>query len=100
MMSILLKTVFKIVHSHGNHCIVASTMKCEDELLVFDSLNDDLDDDTKSIMRKLSSCKNINMATCKKQVGPHDCGLFSVANATAIVSEIQPTSLTYKQEDM
>ena len=48
MVSILLKTVhiFKIiiiVCSRGNHWIVASTIKCEGELLVFDLLHDDLD---------------------------------------------------------
>ena len=40
---------------------MASTIKCEDEVLVFDALYDDLDDDTKSIIQNLSSCKNINM---------------------------------------
>ena len=40
------------------------------------------------------------MTTCQKQVGPHDCGLFSIVNATAIVNGIEDTSLTYKQEDM
>ena len=94
------KDCIQIVHSRGNHWIVASTINCEDEVLVYDSLNDDLDDDTKGIIQNLFSCKNINMATCQKQVGPHDCGLFSIANATAIVNGIEPTLLTYKQEDM
>ena len=93
------KDCIQIVHSRGNHWIVASTIKCEDEVLVFDSLYDDLDD-TKGVIQNLFSCKNINMVTCQKQVGLHDCGLFSIANATAIVNGIEPTSLTYKQGDM
>ena len=40
------------------------------------------------------------MGTCQKQVRLYDCGLFSIANATAIVNGIEPTLLTYKQEDM
>ena len=61
---------------------------------------DDLDDDTKGIIENLFSCKNINMVTCQKQVGLHDCGLFSIANATTILNGIEATSLTYKQEEM
>ena len=33
------KDCIQIVHSHGNHWIVASTINCEDEILVYDSLN-------------------------------------------------------------
>lgn len=88
------------IRSRGNYWLVASTMECEDEVLVFDSLYDDLDDDTRNIIQNLFSCKNIKMATCQKQLGAHDCGLFSIANATAIVNGIDPASLKYKQEDM
>ena len=94
------KESIQIIHSHGNHWLVASTMKCEDEVLVFDPLHDDLDDDTRNIIQNLFSCKNIKMATCQKQLGIHDCGLFSIANATAIANGIDPASLDYKQEDM
>ena len=69
------KDCIQIVHSCGNHWTVASTIKCEDEELVFNSLNDDLDDDTKGIIQNLFSCKNIYMATCQKQVGSHDWSL-------------------------
>ena len=37
----------QIVHSRGNHWIVASTINCEDEVLVYD----DLDDDTKVLYK-------------------------------------------------
>ena len=94
------KDSIQIVHSRGNHWLVASTIKCEDEVLVFDSLYADLDDDTRNIIQNLFACKNIKMATCQKQLGAHDCGLFSIANATAIVNGIDPTSFKYKQEDM
>ena len=73
------KDCIQIVHSHGNHWIVASTIRCEDdhEVWVFDSLYDDLDDDTKSIIQNLFSCENINLVTCQKQVGLHDWSLFN-----------------------
>ena len=59
-----------------------------------DLLNDYLGDNTKSIKQNLFSCKKINIATCQKQERLHDYGLISITNAAAIVTEIEPTSLT------
>ena len=51
------KDCIQIVHSCGNHWTVASTIKFEDEILVFDSPYDDLDDDTEGIIQNLFSVR-------------------------------------------
>lgn len=96
----IVKESTQIIYSHSNHWILASTIQCEDEVLIFDSLYDDLAGDTRNIIQNLFLCKNIKMATCQKQLGAHDGCLFAIANATAIVNGIDPTSLNYNQEKM
>ena len=40
------------------------------------------------------------MVECQKQCGSNDCGLFSIANATAIANGIDPMKLKYIQGDI
>ena len=70
------------------------------EVLVYDSVFNYLDDDMVGIIRNLFCSYNIKMVECQKQHGSNDCGLFSIANATAIVNGIDPKKLKYMQGDM
>ena len=91
----------EIIYSRDSHWIVATTMMCiNDEVLVYDSVFNFLDDDTVGIVRNLFGCGNVKMVECQKQHSSNDCGLFSIANATAIVNGIDPKKLKCIQSDM
>ena len=96
------KDNLEINHSRGNHWIVATSMmhRNSDEVLVYDSMYDSLDGDTVEIIKNLFCSDNIKMVECQKQDGTTDCGLFSIANATAIANGIDPMKLNYIQGDM
>ena len=97
-----MKDNLEIIHSRDSHWIVATSMMCRnsDEVLVYDSVFNSLDDDTVGIIKNLFCCDNIKMVECQKQCDSNDCGLFSIANATAIANRIDPTTLKYIQGDM
>ena len=40
------------------------------------------------------------MIECRKQVRGKDCGLFAIANATAIAHDVDPTSIEFDQDAM
>ena len=90
-----MKDNLEIIHSHDSHWIVATSMMCRnsDEVLVYDSVLDSLDDDIVGIIKNLFCCDNIKMVKCQKQCGSNDCGLFSIANATVIANVIDPMKL-------
>ena len=91
----------EIIHSRNSHWIVATTMMCKDEVLVYDSAFNSLDDDTLGIVHNLFCCTSVKMVACQKQQqGTNDCGLFSIANATALVNGIDPMKLCYIQGEM
>ena len=95
------KDNIEIIYSRDSHWIVATTMMCRnDEVLVYDSVFNSLDNDTVGIIRNLFCCDNIKMVECQKQRGLNDCGLFSIANATAVVNGIDSKKLKYIQGDM
>ena len=71
-----------------------------DEVLVYDSVFNSLGDDTVGIITNLFCCDNIKMVEYQKQCGSNDCGLFSIANATAIANDIDPMNLKYIQSDI
>lgn len=96
-----LKDHIEIIHSRNDHWIVATTMMCKDEVVVYDSAFNSLDDDTLGIVHNLFCCTSVKMAACQKQEqGTNDCGLFSIANATALVNGIEPTKLRHIQGEM
>ena len=71
-----------------------------DEVLVYDSVYNSVDDDTVGIIKNLFCCDNIKMVECQNQCGSNDCGLFSIAIATAIANGIDHIKLKYEQDDM
>ena len=75
----------QILHCHGNHWIVFSTIGCKPgDVYVYDSLYTTIDNDTEAIIQKTFGLKDIRISlpTVQRQVGVKDCGLFAVAFAT------------------
>ena len=91
----------QLIHSRQNHWIVASTVdEVLDKVMVYDSLYDDVDDRTQTIIRKLFGATVVpEIAKIHKQQGVRDCGLFAIAFATAICFK-QSISEPFKQDVM
>ena len=88
----------KLQISKRLHWIVASTVNCKfEEVQVYDSLFRTMDKETKNTTQNLfqaRSCKGlvIKLVRCQKQTGGKDCGLFSIAFATAIAFHTKITN--------
>ena len=88
----------QIVHTRGNHWIVASTILSSPGIVtVYDTLYDAVDDDTTDVILNLfgSNHLKINMATIQKQRGVNDCGVFSIANAVQLAKKCDPAKINY-----
>lgn len=42
----------------------------------------------------------VTISRCQKRVGSHDCGLFAIANATALANGVDPATLKFQQAKM
>ena len=91
----------QIVHTRGNHWIVASTILSSPGIVtVYDTLYDTVDSDTADVILNLFGHSNhlkINMATIQKQRGVNDCGVFSIANAVQLAKRSDPAKINYIQ---
>jgi len=87
------------------HWIVATTVNCSpSEVKVYDSSFQYLDRDSLQLIEKWFQCDvmnlDIKMTQCRKQTGSKDCGVFTIAIATAIASGLNPTRQNFKQKAM
>ena len=90
----------QIIHSRGNHWIVASTVGCTNTICVYDSLYNTLDKGTLDVVMNLFGSSMVKMMECQKQAGGRDCGLFAIAYATAISHGVDPTCMKMNQSTM
>ena len=93
----------QIIHTRGNHWIVASTILSSPGIVtVYDTLYDAVDDDTTDVILNLFGGNHlkINMATIQKQRGVNDCGVFSIANAVQLAKKCDPVKINYIQWKM
>ena len=92
----------QIVHTRGNHWIVASTILSSPGVVtVYDTLYDTVDSDTGDVILNLFGGNlKINMATIQKQRGASDCGVFSIANAVQLAKKSDPAKISYIQWKM
>ena len=89
----------QIVHTRGNHWIVASTIECKNEVLIFDSLYLDVDERTKELITEmLGMGLDIRMEKAPKQKGVKDCGVFAIAVCTSFAYKCG--CFTFKQSVM
>ena len=92
-----LKDHLQIIHSRGDHWIVASTVSSKD-VLVFDSVYCQLDSATKDIIENLFLPDTIKVVQgMQKQEGGRDCGVFAIATITAIAHGYDPTKMKFDQ---
>ena len=92
--------MLQIVHCRGNHWIVASTiLSPPGVILVYDSLYDSIESATAQDILSLfgNNHLKLQMADVQKQVGPNDCGLFSIANAVQLAKKSDPSKVKYIQ---
>ena len=90
------KNQLQILHSPNDHWIVASTVHCNDSevcVLVYDSAYSTVDEKTSAIISNLFQSNNIIIKHSKKQNNGEDCGLFAIANATAISNGVDPCKI-------
>ena len=92
----------QIFHVRGGHWIVGATSNKGKVVTVYDSLYASLDQATAVMIQKIFHCSpcNIKLVPSQKQDGLVDCGLFAIANATAIAFGQSPRSLHYCQMQM
>ena len=84
----------QIIHSRGNHWIVASSLGCSDnQVNVFDSLYTSVDEDTKSVIFNLFEFEGepkLNIINIQVQDGVDDCEIFAIAYITALAFDTEP----------
>lgn len=97
----------QILHINGNHWITISNVFSQrNEIIsVYDSFSSiDLPVKAKEQIAALICCPDkyflLEFQSVSKQRGGSDCGLFSIAFATAICFKINPVAVDFKQEDL
>lgn len=83
----------QVIHCHGDHWILASSIGCRNgDVDVYDSVYRSIDDTTRAVITKLFQASAIRIVESPKQEGGTDCGVFAIANATALAHGINPSS--------
>ena len=97
--SIFEKDKVQVIHLHGDHWIVAATIEATSyEVKVYDSVFDSADDHTTIVITNLfGSLAKTKTVKILKQSGASDCGLYAVANATALCFGKDPVILHFNQ---
>jgi len=101
--SVFHKNKVQIIHSRGDHWIVAATVGVEkgNQVKVFDSLYESIDDGTcKVISNIFGSLAVAQSVKISKQSGVDDCGLYAIANATSICYDQDPAVIDFDQSLM
>ena len=92
-----IKQGVQIIHTCGNHWIVASTLgSSTSDIQIFDSLYSSVDKETQSIILNLferNGQPKLTMSKISKQEGVNDCGVFAIAAATALAFGSAPVQL-------
>ena len=92
----------QIIHSHGDHWIVATSVEYDQHLVkVFDSIYDSVDDGTKEVILNVFGSSAIPQCVkIEKQTGVDDCGLYAIANATCVCFGQDPALMKFNQSLM
>ena len=92
----------QIIFDRSNHWITASnTFAKKGEILVYDSMYTKIDKNTKATMTNLfGQSITARLVRSSKQTGGTDCGLFAIANATALASKVNPTEIMFDQSTL
>ena len=92
----------QILHINGNHWVCAATTSKDKLVHVYDSLYTGWDKSSYKMLQRQFRCSpcNIKFANLQKQCGVTDCGLFSIAFATSIAFQKDPSQKRYNQDLM
>ena len=91
----------QIVHSRGNHWIVASTLISKpNSVSVYDSLYDSLDEESLKVIQYLFGVEEVCVVPVQKQQGYNDCGLFAIAYAVHLAKKRNPEMAYFFQSQM
>lgn len=93
--------------SRRNHWLVATTVNCkEGEVRIYDSVFNSCDDEVELVVHNLFQADtakrspHIKVMHSQKQTAGKDCGVFSIAFATALVLGLNPGKVTLTQPVM
>ena len=97
------KEFIQIFNVNGNHWIIVSTVRCTPGVVkVYDTMHQNLTPSLKSIVADLPQTKlkflTIKYVNVQLQKGGYDCGLLSIASATAICYGKEPEHLLFDQD--
>ena len=94
----------RVVHCRNNHWALVSTMNCEEnEMKIFDSLYDSVDESTLDLIQKrflFNSTVVVKVISAQKQSNSTNCGLFAIANATAILFNKNPETIHFHEKEL
>ena len=96
------RSALQIIHSRGNHWIVATTLQCDPgDIHVFDSVYESLDVETLQVIRGLfGNHFKMKVVGGPKQQGANDCGVFSIATSVCLAFGGDPTQMPICQASM
>ena len=87
----------QIVHTRGNHWIVAACDGSSSKIFVYDTLFRDLSLDTKQLITKMFGVLQVEVVRdIQKQKGGKDCGVFAIVICTALAYHYRAHLRTFK----
>ena len=90
----------QIIHDRKNHWIVASTIGSDSTVYVYDSIFRVVVNATKKVISNAFKASEIEIVKTQKQRGSKDCGFFAIAYATALLNEIDVSTIKFDQSKM
>ena len=91
--------MLQIVHSRGNHWIVATTLLSSGrKVMMYDSIYKNIDSETECVINNLFGHSfTIHMVHISKPVGGQDCGVFAIVIAIALAYGLNAATLKFNQ---
>ena len=95
----------QILNENGNHWVFISTIGCPPATVnVYDSLHGSLSSQTRRLIADVLQCKassfELRYQDVQWQSNGSDCGLFALANASALCNGVEPTTVSFDQYRM
>ena len=91
----------QILHSGGNHWIVASTISAPNDVVnVYDSIYYTISEETKVLISNAFEAPSNQVVVIQRQTGGQDCGLYAIAVSTALAFGLNPGTLKFNQAAM
>ena len=93
--------MIQVIHSHGDHWIVVSTIMCKETTVKdYDSVYSSIDCQTKAVVDNISCGSSVELAKMQKQINGTDCGIFTIAVSTSLAFGEDPSRVMYDQSAM